>query len=85
MRSLLRARAIAELGVFGSVEGTEALCLVPLREAEGTEASCVRLSRLFFGPSKGPNDGGVCSGFGGHVVLALRRTALTYSERKGEA
>ena len=74
--------------MFGSVEGTDALCLVPLREAgnrsivlgsiwEPEHAVIVSLVDGF-GPIKGPNDCGI----GSSVVLALRPTTLTYSERR---
>ena len=83
MRSLLRTLAIAEYGDMGcsislrepSEKGTEALCLVPLWEPEHT----VIVSLVdVFGPIKGSN----ACGIGSSAVPALKRTALTYSERR---
>ena len=80
MRSLLRTLAIAEYGMFDSIEGTvkegnRSIVLGSIWEPE--HAVIVSLVDGF-GPIKGPNDCGI----GSSVVLALRPTTLTYSERR---
>jgi len=75
-----------------SKKGTEALCLVPYIGGVVKEGNrSIVLGSIWepehavivslvdgFGPIKGPNDCGI----GSSVVLALRPTTLTYSERR---
>jgi len=81
--SFLRTLAIAEYGMFDSIEGTvkegnRSIVLGSIWEPE--HAVIVSLVDGF-GPIKGPNDCGI----GSSVVLALRPTTLTCTVKGGSS